>query len=91
MSLLDQNWGGAGGADDEGQDDNQQGRQIVTTRDGTLMLIECTPEMFESLSNTMESDSSIDDNNELETGFQLVMRACQSFYQSKIISNDKDL
>ncbi|CAF1517158.1 unnamed protein product, partial [Adineta steineri] len=40
---------------------------------------------------TMESDSSIDDNNELETGFQLVMRACQSFYQSKIISNDKDL
>ncbi|CAF1366338.1 unnamed protein product [Adineta steineri] len=91
MSLLDQNWGGAGGADDEAQDDNQQGRQIVTTRDGTLMLIECTPEMFESLSNTMESDSSIDDNNELETGFQLVMRACQSFYQSKIISNDKDL
>jgi len=58
------------------------------------MLIECAPEMFESLSNTMKSDSSIDDNNEdmeFKTGFQLVIRACQSFYKSKIISNDKDL
>jgi ATP-dependent DNA helicase 2 subunit 1 len=58
------------------------------------MLIECAPEMFESLSNKMKSDPSIDENDEdtdLQTGFQLVMRACQSFYQSKIISNDKDL
>jgi ATP-dependent DNA helicase 2 subunit 1 len=58
------------------------------------MLIECAPEMFESLSNTMKSDSTIDENdedNELKTGFQLVIRACQRFYQSKIISNDKDL
>lgn len=55
------------------------------------MLIECAHEMFESLSNTMKSNDESDDDNELETGFQLVMRACQRFYQSKIISNDKDL
>ena len=58
------------------------------------MLIECTSEMFESLSTTMKSNSSTDENdegNELKTGFQLVMRACQRFYQSKIVSNDKDL
>ena len=50
------------------------------------MLIECAPEMFESLSNTMKTDPSVnenDDDNELKTGFQLVMRACQRFYQSK--------
>jgi hypothetical protein len=28
MSLLDQNWGGLGGADDEALDDNQHGRQV---------------------------------------------------------------
>lgn len=28
MSLLDQNWGGFGSADDEALDDNQQGRQV---------------------------------------------------------------
>jgi hypothetical protein len=28
MSLLDQNWGAGGSADDEAQDDNQQGRQV---------------------------------------------------------------
>jgi len=28
MSLLDQNWGGSGGADDEALDDNQHGRQV---------------------------------------------------------------
>ncbi|CAF4797864.1 unnamed protein product, partial [Rotaria magnacalcarata] len=27
MSLLDQNWGAGGAADDEAQDDTQQGRQ----------------------------------------------------------------
>ncbi len=114
MSLLDQNWGAGGSADDEAQDDNQQGRQvsliylfiylvnydekiplqITTSRDGTLMLIECAPQMFELLANQMKQDSSIDDDDEdaqLTTGFQLVMRACQRFYQSKIISNDKDL
>ncbi|CAF1615179.1 unnamed protein product [Rotaria magnacalcarata] len=94
MSLLDQNWGGLASNDEEALDDNYQGRQILTSRDGTLMLIECAQEMFESLSNTMKSNASIDDNDddsELKTGFQLVMRACQSFYQSKIISNDKDL
>ena len=47
------------------------------------MLIEYSSEMFESLVDC--------DETECETGFQLVMRACQSFYQSKIISNDKDL
>ncbi|UJR15032.1 hypothetical protein I4U23_002006 [Adineta vaga] len=95
MSLLDQNWGGTGGGgDDDALDDNQQGKQILTSRDGTLMLIECAPEMFESLSNTMKTDSSTNDDNDdedLTTGFQLIMRACQRFYQSKIISNDKDL
>jgi ATP-dependent DNA helicase 2 subunit 1 len=58
------------------------------------MLIECAPQMFESLANQMKQDSTIDDDDEdaqLTTGFQLVMRACQRFYQSKIISNDKDL
>ena len=58
------------------------------------MLIECAPQMFESLSNQLKPDSSIDEDDEdaqLTTGFQLVMRACQRFYQSKIISNDKDL
>jgi hypothetical protein len=30
MSLLDQNWGTGGNADDEGQDENQQGRQVNT-------------------------------------------------------------
>ena len=58
------------------------------------MLIECAPQMFESLSNQLKHDSSIDEDDEdaqLTTGFQLVMRACQRFYQSKIISNDKDL
>ena len=29
MSLLDQNWGAGGSADDEGQDDNQTGRQVI--------------------------------------------------------------
>ena len=28
MSLLDQNWGGSGGADDEALDDNQHGKQV---------------------------------------------------------------
>jgi hypothetical protein len=28
MSLLDQNWGGLGSADDEALDDNQHGRQV---------------------------------------------------------------
>ncbi len=28
MSLLDQNWGTGGSADDEAQDDNQQGKQV---------------------------------------------------------------
>jgi hypothetical protein len=28
MSLLDQNWGGTGDADDEALDDDQQGRQV---------------------------------------------------------------
>ena len=28
MSLLDQNWGTGGSADEEVQDDNQQGRQV---------------------------------------------------------------
>ena len=28
MSLLDQNWGAGGSAEDEGQDENQQGRQV---------------------------------------------------------------
>jgi hypothetical protein len=28
MSLLDQNWGAGGNAEDEAQDDNQQGRQV---------------------------------------------------------------
>lgn len=28
MSLLDQNWGGLGGGDDEALDDNQHGRQV---------------------------------------------------------------
>jgi hypothetical protein len=28
MSLLDQNWGGLGGGDDEALDDNQPGRQV---------------------------------------------------------------
>ncbi|CAF1062062.1 unnamed protein product [Rotaria sordida] len=100
MSLLDQNWGGIGSTDDEALDNDHPGRQILTSRDGTLMLIECAKEMFEPLSNTMKSNSTInenenndddDDNNELKTGFQLVMRACQRFYQSKIVSNDKDL
>ena len=54
------------------------------------MLIECAPEMFESLSKSMTSDENEDDH-QLKNGFQLVMRACQRFYQSKIISNDKDL
>lgn len=30
MSLLDQNWGAGGSADDEAQDDNQTGRQVIT-------------------------------------------------------------
>lgn len=51
------------------------------------MLIECAPEMFESLSTSM---TSVEGEEELKSGFQLVMRACQRFYQSKIISNDKD-
>jgi len=58
------------------------------------MLIECAPQMFELLANQMKQDSTIDEDDEdaqLTTGFQLVMRACQRFYQSKIISNDKDL
>ena len=29
MSLLDQNWGAGGNADDEAQDDNQQGRPVI--------------------------------------------------------------
>ena len=29
MSLLDQNWGTGGTVDDEAQDDNQQGRQVI--------------------------------------------------------------
>ena len=29
MSLLDQNWGASGNADDEAQDDNQTGRQVT--------------------------------------------------------------
>ncbi|CAF4930849.1 unnamed protein product, partial [Rotaria socialis] len=33
MSLLDQNWGTGGAADDEAHEDNQQGRQITTSRD----------------------------------------------------------
>lgn len=28
MSLLDQNWGTGGNADDETQEDHQQGRQV---------------------------------------------------------------
>lgn len=28
MSLLDQNWGAGGNAEDEAQDENQQGRQV---------------------------------------------------------------
>jgi hypothetical protein len=28
MSLLDQNWGDIGGADDDALDDNQRGRQV---------------------------------------------------------------
>jgi ATP-dependent DNA helicase 2 subunit 1 len=100
MALLDQNWGGL---DDDTADDAQPGKQvkltgtnddnerrrfqIVTSRDGTLLLIECASEMFESLSGDAPSDEDAD----LKTGFQLVMRACQRFYQSKIISNDKDL
>ena len=55
------------------------------------MLIECAPEMFESLSNTMKSEDNDDEDQQYQTGFQLVMSACQRFYQSKIISNDKDL
>jgi ATP-dependent DNA helicase 2 subunit 1 len=51
--------------------------------------------MFESLSNTMKQNATTtendDEDSELKTGFQLVMRACQRFYQSKIISNDRDL
>ena len=29
MSLLDQNWGGIGGGDDDALDDNQHGRQVI--------------------------------------------------------------
>jgi ATP-dependent DNA helicase 2 subunit 1 len=70
--------------------------KVLTTRDGTLMLIECAPQMFESLAHQLQQSSSInddddDDDAQLTTGFQLVIRACQRFYQSKIISNDKDL
>lgn len=32
MSLLDQNWGASGNADEEIQDENQQGRQVKTDR-----------------------------------------------------------
>ncbi|CAF1405501.1 unnamed protein product, partial [Adineta steineri] len=49
----------------------------LTTCDGTLM--------FGSLSNTMKSNSAIDDNNEdneLKTGFQLVMRAALGMYRA---------
>lgn len=55
-----------------------------------MLLIECAPELFESLSNTNKDDSNEEETG-LESGFQLVMRACQRFYQSKIVSNDKDL
>mgnify|MGYP001086978230 CR=1 FL=1 len=54
------------------------------------MLIECAPQMFETLANPSIDDDD-DDDAQITTGFQLVMRACQRFYQSKIISNDKDL
>ncbi|CAF1183344.1 unnamed protein product [Adineta steineri] len=52
-------------------------QQNLTTCDGTLM--------FGSLSNTMKSNSAIDDNNEdneLKTGFQLVMRAALGMYRA---------
>ena len=55
-----------------------------------MLLIECAPELFESLANANKDDAS-EDEHDLESGFQLVMRACQRFYQSKIVSNDKDL
>lgn len=55
------------------------------------MLIECANEMFEYLSTAMKSTEENEEDSEIQTGFQLVMRACQRFYQSKIISNDKDL
>lgn len=29
MSLLDQNWGAGGNAEEEGQDENQQGRAVM--------------------------------------------------------------
>lgn len=59
----------------------------MTSRDGTLLLVEYAPELFESLSISIDNE----DDADLKTGFQLIMRACQRFYQSKIISNDKDL
>lgn len=59
------------------------------------MLIECAPHMFEPLANHMRDQSSMndddDEDSQISTGFQLVMRACQRFYQSKIVSNDRDL
>ena len=37
MSLLDQNWGAGGSADDEAQDDNQTGRQVIIFSLSTLI------------------------------------------------------
>lgn len=56
-----------------------------------MLLIECAPELFESILNRSNGEEDDVDEKDLQTGFQLVMRACQRFYQSKIISNDKDL
>lgn len=81
MALLDQNWGFGGTADEEENSEVSSNRPL-TSRDGTLMLIEYSPEMFENL---------LEQIGEAENGFQLVMNVCQRFYRSKIISNDKDL
>ncbi|CAF1629850.1 unnamed protein product, partial [Didymodactylos carnosus] len=100
LQFFDQAWSAATGADDDQQDETQQGRQMTTSRDGTIFLVDCGKDMFESISLNMkkESDGDVDDDNDqtniiddIKTPFQLVMKAAQTFYQSKIISNDKDL
>ncbi|CAF1005109.1 unnamed protein product [Didymodactylos carnosus] len=98
LQFFDQAWSAGDGVDDDQQDETQQGRQIMTSRDGTIFLVDCGKEMFEPISLNMKKESDGDDDDDqtnitddIKTPFQLVMKAAQTFYQSKIISNDKDL
>lgn len=82
MALIDQNWGGNETAIDEEISGESSSNRALTSRDGTLMLIEYSDEMFENLFEPI---------GEVKTGFELVLGVCQRFLQSKIISNNKDL